>query len=560
MSDEEFVKGLSDDDIDALIGKLCSARENNPDVMIMDNIINNPNAQEKIYFEKDADIIEEDIMNSIINSDIPLSQEEVNALKAKGIYDKYINKLNDNQEDDVMKSIEEEIMRGLETSEPENNATEVVSDSEKEVVSEDTSSFQTYDTAATDDVVIENITIGEGEDTVELSKEEMSSMLSFPSFVSNTVLEGNTYTTSETLSDVTQELIDTVNYVTSADGLKESLDKETEDTQEEAVEEEHEMTLEEFNDVPATSLTVDENILTSTLMDKYDSVTYEEAAQLIEVMNRYKSGEKFNVFEALPNSIKTVISTEAASCGADKATINFFAKSFINDLVNNTYLDKEIKDFNEELKETLAPMNNIAGTMMDEYSDEVYHKFTDKLEEKADEIQEEDPDKATQLREVSSSFKEAINLTRVINSIEATPSNINKAYKTARDSFKKFEDEYDKKVATVEPSPRKLKFYSIGLNKFNEYRLYSEAYINTLIVLVANTVLSAIEADTLTEHIYAYYASNAVYTVAFTNNNSEVNDIVSDKIVYILDKISEYMIPLEARNSKKLRKRNKKAR
>ena len=87
---------------------------------------------------------------------------------------------------------------------------------------------------------------------------------------------------------------------------------------------------------------------------------------------------------------------------------------------------------------------------------------------------------------------------------------------------------------------------------------YSDAYINTLIVLVANSVMNAIDKNCLTEHIYAYYASNSMYTVAFTANNSEVNYIVSNNIKFILDKIAEYMAPLEARNSKKNRKRKRK--
>ena len=118
----------------------------------------------------------------------------------------------------------------------------------------------------------------------------------------------------------------------------------------------------------------------------------------------------------------------------------------INDLKQQKAdIDKEIKDFNEELKEVLAPMNNIAGTVMDEYSDEVYHKFTDKLEDKANEIEAENPEKAAQLREVSKSFTEAINLKRIKDILKENPSYANKSYKTARDNWNKFCNEYKSK-------------------------------------------------------------------------------------------------------------------
>lgn len=554
----DFYDKLSDSDVDSLINELCSIRKNNTDVNIIDNMPEYSNIdlieQERIGIIRDNELVNNDILKGIFESDTPLSQEEMNELKAKGIYDEYIAKF-DNQEEDSMHLIEEEIRNNLAAMDDEESVTEILSGEEGlkpgKIFPEETKSNKKSNTS--------NKTNNTNKDK-ESPKEALKSALAFSNFVSNAVSDAGGVPYEETLDDVAKELVNTVNKVTSVEGLEEALSAEANNTIEEnssvpEEEEEHEMTIEEFNDVPATNLSVDNDILTSELMKKYDNVDAKDALQLIEVMNRYKSGEKFNVFEALPESLKQVISAEAMSVGADKATINFFAKSFINDLVNNTYLDKEIKDFNEELKDVLAPMNNIAGTLMDEYSDEIYHKFTDKLEEKADEIQDSDPDKAKQLREVSNAFSDAVTLKRVCDIIDKTPSIINKAYKEARDSWTKFSDDYNEKVKLVNPSPRTINFYEIGLanTKFSQ----SQAYMRTIIVLVAKTVLKAIEANTLTEHVYAYYVSNSMYTIAFTANNSEVNAIVINSLESIFEKIDKYMAPLLARNSKKNRKRNK---
>ena len=562
----EFYEGLSDNDVDSLIGELCSARKNNLDVGIVDNISNYNNStnlieQEEIDIKKDAEMINDDILKSIFESDTPLSQEEMNELKAKGIYAEYMSKFNNNQEDNAMQSIEEEIRNNL--ARDEESITEVISE-EKEVSTdsfpEETESNKESDTSDKDINTNENkksspkVLISGGRSVGK--KSALASAMAFPNFVSGAVSDmGGTPYGEESLEDVAKELVDTVDKVTSVEGLQEAMAAESKD---ENSDDDREMTIEEFNDVPATELSVPDDVLTSALMEKYDNVDTQDALKLIEVMNRYKSGEKFNVFEALPTSLKQAIAKEAMSVGADKATINFFAKSFINDLVNNTYLDKEIQDFNEELKEVLAPMNNIAGTIMDEYSDEVYHKFTNNLEDKANEIQDTDPDKANELREVSKAFNDAISLKRVCDIIEKTPSLINKAYKNARDNWTSFRNEYDKKVSLVSPSPRTIQYYETGLYNTKFSKDYSPEYMRTIIVLVANTVLRAVEENTLTEHVYAYYASNAMYTIAFTANNSEVNTIVMNALNSIFEKIDEYMSPLLARNSKKNRKRNKK--
>ena len=541
--ENKFFEKLSDKEIDNLIGELCSARDNNPDVKIIDNIKNNinPVLQEQIDITNDAIIVEEDILTSILKSEMPLTHEEIDVLKANNLYNKYISKFNNSQEDNMM--IEEEIKRNLTSS--EDDAIEMV------IESEETKEESFPETEYTEESSTSNKDNNTNEDK-ESSKEVLNS------YTSNIAYE--------TLDNVSKEIAGVVNTVTSVKDLSESINEAKKENIAKTVSEfnnktddddDHEMSIEEINDVPATTLSVDDKVLTSVLTDKYNTVSDEDAIKLIEVINRYKSGEKFDVFESLPKSLKDVIYKEAMSVGADKSLINFFAKSFINDLVDNTYLDKEITDFNQELKEVLAPMGNIAGTVMDEYSDEVYHKFTDKLEKKADEIQEDNPKKAEQLRVISKSFKEAVSLERIISLLKFIPSSANKAYKMARDNWNKFCSDYDNKISTIKPAPRDIEHCIAGLNNTELKYQYDESIIKALVVMVANSVIDAIDEGNLNEHIYAYYSSNALYTIMFTANNSEVNTIIMNSVKEALDLIKNYMEPLLARNSKKDRKRKK---
>ena len=542
--ENKFFEKLSDKEIDNLIGELCSVRDNNPDVKVIDNIKNNinPVLQEQIDITNDAIIVEEDILTSILKSEMPLTHEEIDVLKANNLYNKYISKFNNSQEDNMM--IEEEIKRNLTSS--EDDAIEMV------IESEETKEESFPETEYTEESSTSNKDNNTNEDK-ESSKEVLNS------YTSNIAYE--------TLDNVSKEIAGVVNTVTSVKDLSESINEAKKENIAKTVSEfnnktddddDHEMSIEEINDVPATNLSVDDKVLTSVLTDKYNTVSDEDAIKLIEVINRYKSGEKFDVFESLPKSLKDVIYKEAMSVGADKSLINFFAKSFINDLVDNTYFDKEITDFNQELKEVLAPMGNIAGTVMDEYSDEVYHKFTDKLEKKADEIQEDNPKKAEQLRVISKSFKEAVSLERIIGLLKFIPSSANKAYKMARDNWNKFCSDYDNKISTVKPAPRDIEHCIAGLNNTELKYQYDESIIKALIVMVANSVIDAIDEGSLNEHIYAYYSSNALYTIMFTANNSEVIAIIMNSVKEALYLIKNYMEPLLARNSKKNRKRNRK--
>ena len=482
--ENKFFEKLSDKEIDNLIGELCSVRDNNPDVKVIDNIKNNinPVLQEQIDITNDAIIVEEDILTSILKSEMPLTHEEIDVLKANNLYNKYISKFNNSQEDNMM--IEEEIKRNLTSS--EDDAIEMVIESE-----------ETKEESFPETEYIEESSTSNKDNNTNEDKESSKEVLN--SYTSNIAYE--------TLDNVSKEIAGVVNTVTSVKDLSESINEAKKENIAKTVSEfnnktddDHEMSIEEINDVPATNLSVDDKVLTSVLTDKYNTVSDEDAIKLIEVINRYKSGEKFDVFESLPKSLKDVIYKEAMSVGADKSLINFFAKSFINDLVDNTYLDKEITDFNQELKEVLAPMGNIAGTVMDEYSDEVYHKFTDKLEKKADEIQEDNPKKAEQLRVISKSFKEAVSLERIIGLLKFVPSSANKAYKMARDNWNKFCSDYDNKISTIKPAPRDIEHCIAGLNNTELKYQYDESIIKALVVMVANSVIDAIDEGNINEY------------------------------------------------------------
>lgn len=567
-SDIDVVRrNMSDSDINGLIDVLCSARADNPDVVLMDSIQGqqstpiNPIEQEKIALRQDSDSIEDELVRNIFenNWNNPLSIEEINELKAKGIYDRYMkSKSKGNiQEENTMSDIEAEIKANMNKELPGGieNITEVIE--EKEEVSQE-DSFQSDGFNKEDSSSNENINTGTSEEAIRIcteiadnTKKTASNIVFEAGNINDYLSRELTETIDEIISEKAIEKI--ASEANKNDTIHDFVVDHYNNSSIEDCDNRNDMSIEDFNDVPATELNVSDEDITEALMNQYDNVSFNDATQLISVMNRYKAGEKFNVFDALPISLKAAIMKEAASVGANRSTINFFAKSFINDLVNNTYLDKEIHDFNEELKEALEPMNNIAGTLMDEYSDEVYDKFTTQLEAKAKEIKDEDPEKAAQLLRISTNFNESLSLVRIIDVISRTPSNINKAYKMARDNWNRVLDSYNEAISNVNPTPRQLDLCLGGLINAG----YPEDYSKTLVVLVADSIKDAIDKNVLEEHIYAYYLSNSLYNMTFTTNKSNTIKILTKSIDDIVSRIDDYMAPLKARNKKNRKKKRK---
>lgn len=554
MSDLDIKSNMSDKDINALIDSLCNMRMENSDVVLMDNIINStvnnnydPVAQEKYELEQDKIAIENDIMRSIFeNTTSSMDIEEYNMLKAKGIYDKYVQSKNIENDNGVMNSIENEIKMSINNNPIPGDIIEeqaIESITRKEVSEENNNIFQEPIS------IKESIISNENKDVVNIQEDSEQILNEMTSSEGDNIMNNDKFSKSvfefpsmvrsiadysKNLPDDSKELYDVIDEVSNK-------------------QDNTNIDIENLNDVPATELEVPTDALTKSLLDQYDGVTLQDAMQLIDVMNRYKAKEKFNVFEALPKPIKTEILKEAASVGADKSMVNFFAKTFINDLVNNTFLDKEINDFNAELQEALAPMENIVGTMMDEYNDEVYEKFNTVLREKANEIKDTDPEKSNQLIIISKNFNDAVYLTRIIDSITINPVSINRAYKAARDNWNSIVNKYNDAVSNLNPRPRQLDLCLKGIMDAG----FPEDYAKTIAVLAKDSILKSIESKTLEEHVYAYYLSNSLSGLSYTANNSKITIMTTKGLNLLISKIDEYMSPLKARNSKKNRKRNK---
>ena len=340
---------------------------------------------------------------------------------------------------------------------------------------------------------------------------------------------------------------DTDTTVTSVEENTEAVTSEDDD---EIVDEEGrtQAQIDDFNDVPATTLEVSDDLIKSKISKDYgNNLTDEDAAQLLSVMNRYRSGEKFNVFAALPPYIQqTILAASMEAGNKDRSIINFFAKNFINDLCTDAFMDKEFADFQEELNEATKGLDNISGLVIDAHMDELKEKFEDNLTKTAGDIEADSPDKAEQLRNIAAAFKSTYTLDKVMDYYAKRPSLINHAKKS---KFKDVCESFDSEFANLSPKVRPLKNVAISLvTKFG----YDSVVAQTIATLVANSVYAFKEsAKTDVEwHVYAYYIVFAFINLNIGADTSEVTNIMSKSILTIANDVESYLNSISTNKKK----------
>lgn len=500
---------MTDKEIDEIISQMCCNRKNNPDVVLIDDIQNNytPNHDEIISDHTISKSIEDEIIKKIFESTNDKSDID-NMIKTNPkLYNKYVAYMNNKniQSNAEMDSIINEIKLQLSEEKKENGEVENTQ-----------SRFQKDDIKILDYTIDKSARINDNntDKIINDVKEEGVNMN-----------DKNLETSLSTITDtnVTDNIID-----------------------------------EEF---PITTFDIDEKLITSKINKLYKNINEADIYDLISIMTRFKNKEKFNVYEALPNIFKSEIFKAASELGGiDKSTLNFLAKNFINEIIEDSIMSDEIEKFNSELKSISESVNNVPGLIVDGYNDEIKSKFEDTLNEAYDNIKESDPDKAKRILKIKKSFIDSYTLERIFSLIEKSPSLINRAYKTARDKFNSVIAESESKFGA------NSKFNNVSDKNIPKIKtidcvnnILKEKYKNasTMSVLIHNSMISAIEnSDEIDAYIYCYYIVSGIMSIRFTSNNSDYINKLNDNLSKLNSKISDYMNSISS-NKKKSRKRGR---
>lgn len=299
------------------------------------------------------------------------------------------------------------------------------------------------------------------------------------------------------------------------------------------------ITDEDLEDVPVSSLEVtDEQVLTNMHNIVGEGISDNDAMALIDIMRRYKAGEKFSVFNALPESIKIQIRKSASETGEAPrhAILEFFAKNLINDIISDAFMSTEINNFQEELNTYAKAAGNVTGVIVDSYTDEVKEKFETGLLETADKIQETNPEKAEELREIAKYFRYTHTLELVKKHIEnGGDTYLNRCYKKSR-KIKQYTASFNAYYEGTVPKIRDIETLAIPFRQL----MVDEETAETLIVMLGDTCYEQPKGS-LVGNIYAFYLLTGVMNIAMSADTSDTIREIRNNIAILVSQVRQFL-------------------
>lgn len=154
--------------------------------------------------------------------------------------------------------------------------------------------------------------------------------------------------------------------------------------------------------------TFDSNLVNS--INKDFDLSEEETSNMLNIIIRYKSNEKFNIYKEMPIKIQNMIKLLAVQTKAPTNSYNIIAKSILDQFIAEANIDEEFIDFQKSMEKEL----NIPS-IMDMYSEHIRDTMEIKTLEIADKLQESYPEKAETLRKISSAFVDSYTFTKMKN-------------------------------------------------------------------------------------------------------------------------------------------------
>lgn len=258
-------------------------------------------------------------------------------------------------------------------------------------------------------------------------------------------------------------------------------------------------------------------------------VTDEDMIEFINIVNRVKAGEKFSVYNALPEGFKKAVRAVCMSQGADRRYYNTIAKEFLVDqFIQNEEMNNAFDSFNRELEGIYAEI----PSMSDMYADTLYQTMTEDLTKKAELVKDSNPEAADKLLKIRDVFIDTYEFTSIKEFI-ASRKYYGRVIKTRRKN--KFEDE--------------MKDFNFLLSKSNLFkwpdattiknillRKLGEKYEIQIEVFLLNLYYSrlGVDLEDVYEAEYTYYILRNIVALDFAEGNSEFNQKLVENLTGVM--------------------------
>ena len=304
----------------------------------------------------------------------------------------------------------------------------------------------------------------------------------------------------------------------------------------------------ENDDKDIDTSNVKEEDVEKELKDVYD-LSDEDIAKMLIILTRIERGEKFSVYNAMPQKLQMLVTSCMASNGIPNTLEyrNAFAKELINDMLGDIKNDESFIEIDKALKEAVN-IPNLLDFEAESWQETFEVKLSDtinKCKEDAKDKEETDPDgaaklinTATNLENIRSSWKDSYTLVRMTDLIDNSVRIRNRITKEVQ--------YYNKFINTFTFQAKESKYIINDVSSiprvFAKYfgNEYSDTIYKAFTILFCQTC-QGLNFNKPSDVAYIYYSIKNFISLEFLDSNriTDFNKTLTSNIRTILNRIVE---------------------
>ena len=261
---------------------------------------------------------------------------------------------------------------------------------------------------------------------------------------------------------------------------------------------------------------------------------------LISAVNRYKNGEKFAYFNAMPKSIQNLITGLAGSATLEmgsynKHALNSAVEQFLESCVREAVMNQQILDLNHSIAQAKDDVKKVVAEGNSNMTAKIRRYFEDQLATTASAMREHgDVDKATELESYVEAYKQSYTLEKFK---EAYDNNKIKIKKIEIEKFNRTCQSFDIKYEKSKASIHEISMLKPVLDRHAEKK-FDIIVIETFIVAFIKYTLNMKPAN-LNEHIFMYYFITNILSFDYYDKTNEADVKFHEDLAHTINEFLE---------------------
>lgn len=289
---------------------------------------------------------------------------------------------------------------------------------------------------------------------------------------------------------------------------------------------------------------IDEKSVIDSVKSIFPNFEITDFKAFMDVLNRYRKGEKFSYYNALPQSMKNQVDLIMGDTHigyiSNKEARNYIIQSLFDQIINDNYTNRMFVDIENSFQNSFQELYDTTKGQFSDYNNNFRDFMENKLQDEAEKIKDTDPEKSLVYQNISNAFVSSYTFDDMydlyINTgkLKVKPIMVDKFKRTCDEWLLKYKDHkmIINNIYDLYPALQKI---------FSDYSFNDKTYKKFICIFMNYT--KNMKPDNVTEHVFMYYFIKNILGIVYCNKDDEKEvkfcNMVKDNVNRFLKSIED---------------------